>query len=795
MQQQDPIHNFLPVHTEQEAYHSEMLPGNGMSMPAPESDYLPSEASQLQELLNLLYAGRWLILAAFLVVLGATALYTYTRVPIYKADSLVLLDNRVAPDLKDALDPEARGASSRSVDTEVYVLQRSREVARRVGLRLDGYDRDPVTGNPLQLLSYGLSADGMAAVIQEQVSIFREPVEDVLRISAASVEPWEARLLADLYAEEFVDHALGRSRSRLAATRYFLENEANERNRELKQLEEQMRIFMDQHRGLTLNDGANTLLKQVTDLGALRDEIMLDIRMTEVVRRDLVDEVKAMEPRLAEQVLANVPGKIEQLQENIAEVESDLDQIYRRNPGLRGSAQAMQNDTIVRHTNEIERLKEELARLTGQYIQQVAVFGEESAGSATHSVAQYGRLRRQLAEEDLEVGQLRARLNVVNRQLASFQEQLQGLPAQTITLTQLKRSIQTTERAYLMLKEKLEDVRISEESEQGYAEIILKAEMPVYPDFPNKPRNLVLGGLLGLLLGLGLAVARQQIYRNTVQSPEDIQKMSYPLIGVVPSMKDFIRQKYRGVQLVEHNGYLNDSCLISLQPPSSFVVDAYRRMRYNIHGVFGEGIVQTLLVTSPNPGEGKSITALNLAIASAQAGKRTVVIDTDLRRPSIHTKLGIDSEPGFTEMIAQRRLRFRKALSQVDNLYVLTAGRPAENSGEVISSKEMPQFVEELKRLFDMVILDSPPYMLVSDPLMLSALCDGTVIVASAGKTNVDEIHQGMHELQKIGGQVLGIVLNEFDPAGQFVGSTRYKHYSYTNHYTYHQQADTLLQP
>ncbi len=795
MQYQESDQNYLPVYSDTGDYESDMLPGNGMPLPPYTPEHL-QEDSQLKELLDLLYAGKWLILGSFLTIFVATAIYTYMQVPLYKAHSLVLLDNRLAPDLKDALDagPDSRGSASRSVDTEVYVLQRSLGVSRRVSSRLEEIGVDPVTGNPLSLLSYGLPVDQLASVVKHRIEVNREPVEDVLRISAASVEPGEARLLADLYAEEFVEHALGRSRSRLAATRFFLENEAGKRRRELESLEEEMRRFMDSNRGLTLNAGTATLVSQVADLEAKRDEARLEIRMKDVLRDDLLEEIQTMQPRLFEQISENVPAKIERVQDDIAEVEDILDLIYRKNPLLRDSPEAANNEEIRGHLNELSRLRNTLQELTSQYIEQIEVFGSESAVNPGENLREFGRLRRQLLEEDQERERLVARMGIVNGQLSTFQTQLQGLPAQTIKLTQLERSIRTTERAYLLLNEKLEDVRISEESEQGYAEIILKAELPFSPEFPNKPKNLILGGLIGLLIGLGLAVIRQQFYKNIVMTPEDLKKQGFSTVGVIPSMRDYIKDQYQGVKLVEHNGYLNDSCLISLQPPSSFVTDAYRRFRFNIQRVHGEGVPQAVLVTSPNPGEGKSITALNLAIASAQAGKRTVILDTDLRRPSVHEKLGIESDPGFPEMIKDRRLQFRRALGHIENLYVLTAGRATENSGEVMSSKEMPQLIQELKRLFDMVILDSPPFMLVSDPLMLSTMCDGTVIVACAGKTKQEDLHQGLHELQKVGGSVLGVLLNEFNPTGLHGSRTKYKYYRYTNHYSYQKEADALLQ-
>ncbi len=750
------------------------------------------EPNQIQELVKLLYRGRWLIAIAFILVFGGTAIYTMMQVPVYRAYSTVLLDQRLAPDLKDALkESSVQGGASRSVETEIFVVQQSLAVARQVAERLIQLEEDPVTGNAISLLSMSGNTEQLAYLVQRNVSIYPEIVPDILSITATSFEPGEARLLANLYSEEFVNHALGRSRSRLAGTRAFLENEVAERHSELQALEERMRQFMSQNKGVSLNASTSALVQQVTELEAMRDEVYLEERLKQLSIDNLNRELIQMEPHLAQRVSNNLPGEVKRIQSEIAGIESELAQIYRQDPGLRGSDEAAQSQIIQNFEHERTVLQQELGALSDAYIEEVIAFGDAGlAKEQDGGLSVFAELRRNLAREELEMSRLQARKAVVEKQLMGQQASLTNLPAQMIALSQLQRSLQTTERAYLSLRDKLGEVRISEESEQGYAELIRLADMPYRPEYPDKPKNLILGGLVGLLMGLGLAIGRQQISKDIVFTPEDIQKHGHDVIGVIPNMAETIRQQYGNNRQIMHNGYCQDACLISHQPASSFIVDAYRRLRFGVQQVSS---VQTILVTSPNPGEGKSITALNLGIASAQSGRRTLIVDTDLRRPSLHKKLGIDSRPGFIKMINERRLQFRKAIESQDHLHVLTAGPPDANAAELLSSDEMPAFIDELKRLFDVIIFDSPPYMLVSDAVVLSTLCEGTIVVTAAGQTKGYELAQGMRDFKNAGSRVLGTVLNAFDPAEVYGSRMKYKYYRDLSNYAYEEPSKALL--
>jgi capsular exopolysaccharide synthesis family protein len=183
------------------------------------------------------------------------------------------------------------------------------------------------------------------------------------------------------------------------------------------------------------------------------------------------------------------------------------------------------------------------------------------------------------------------------------------------------------------------------------------------------------------------------------------------------------------------------------------------------------------MITSPKAGAGKSTTSLNLAFTTAQAGKRTLVVDADLRRPSLHDKLGLPEGPSLLELLSEDESRWdsERFFTGFENLYVIT-GIPVSQPAELLGSRKMIDLVERFRSEFDIVIFDTPPVLGAVDPVLLSRQCDGVIVVASADGTDMDSLKQSIDELRSVGANVLGTVLNRFDPSSM---------YGYRNTYGY----------
>ncbi|WP_338470967.1 CpsD/CapB family tyrosine-protein kinase [Niallia sp. XMNu-256] len=201
--------------------------------------------------------------------------------------------------------------------------------------------------------------------------------------------------------------------------------------------------------------------------------------------------------------------------------------------------------------------------------------------------------------------------------------------------------------------------------------------------------------------------------------------------------------------------------LITHQNPKSPISEQYRTIRTNIQFSSVDREIKTVVVTSSGPGEGKSTTIANLAVVFAQQGKKVLLIDSDLRKPTVHYTFNCTNTFGLTNVLTkQSKLQDVIKESMEDNLFILTSGPVPPNPAELLGSKAMGQLIEEVEGKFDIIFFDSPPLLAVTDAQILASKCDGTILVVSSGKTETDQVVKAKELLHAANSHILGVVLN-----------------------------------
>jgi Mrp family chromosome partitioning ATPase len=292
---------------------------------------------------------------------------------------------------------------------------------------------------------------------------------------------------------------------------------------------------------------------------------------------------------------------------------------------------------------------------------------------------------------------------------------------------------------------------------------------------------------------------------NRIYKPDQLRDHGIKEIGVIPNIEPLIKEDYQGRLFLEQDGHRFATSLVTLVNPIAAATEAYRHVRTNIQFNHPETDIQTLLVASPGIMEGKSTTAANLAIVMAQAGRRTLLIDADLRRPRQHRIFGLKREAGLVEVLANGTDFDPEAWKiYVDNLYVLTAGRTYSptnvavqgeedeegrvgliaNPAELLGSEQMHQVLDTLREMFDMIIIDTPPVLAATDAALLSTQCDAAIVVARAGKTKDGELEFALESFNDVGANVLGVLLNAFDINMAYGLKYRYQHYTRYGRYS-----------
>ncbi len=395
---------------------------------------------------------------------------------------------------------------------------------------------------------------------------------------------------------------------------------------------------------------------------------------------------------------------------------------------------------------------------------------------------QWQSIRKELASSEAEMNMKRARLDAFKRAIITYRENHPKLGQEEFELTQIDNLLARYIATHQRLSERLEDATIQLESKSGGLKLVDDAQLPTEP-VPRKDMVFYAVSLLvGLVFGIGLSILRE-FMDDTVKSPDDVEKMlGLTLLGTIPHInpkksdievkrtftkgkKQQIRNKYPGLMMGPQN-------------EESVVAESYRSLRTNIVFSSPDKAIQTLLITSSGPGEGKSLTMANTALSFAQQGEPTLVIDTDLRRPVNHHLFGLDRGPGFGELFAGTN-----TLDEVcrnlpgTNLQVMTAGAYMPNPAELLGSKKMDTFLDELKKRFRYILFDTPPVIAVTDAAILATKLDGVVLVIRANKTSIAVSSRTLQALRNVNARMLGCILNDVDITKGYSSYGYYKHY------------------
>jgi capsular exopolysaccharide synthesis family protein len=340
---------------------------------------------------------------------------------------------------------------------------------------------------------------------------------------------------------------------------------------------------------------------------------------------------------------------------------------------------------------------------------------------------------------------------------------------------------------------RLTETNVSDDVPVSNIQITERGETPLYPSSPQMARNIVVAAFFGLFLGVGLAFFVEYL-DSSIRTPEEVwQALSLPTFGAVPNLKALRNKIYGYGRLpkhspIEHLAHTGVTKGISFTKevmlahhPFSVISESYRTIRSALLLSQAEKPPQVLLFTSACPGEGKTVTALNLAIALAQDDHSVLLIDADLRKGRCHKLMHVKNHRGLTEVLTGA-LSFERSIHKtaVDGLSFISRGALPPSPPDLLGSRKMREVVDVLREGFDFILIDSPPLMGISDAAVLSGLSDGVLLVVCSQKTSAATAGRALERLEAVRAHVLGVVLNRVDFKNPYFVDYRY-HYS--SHY------------
>jgi polysaccharide biosynthesis transport protein len=375
-------------------------------------------------------------------------------------------------------------------------------------------------------------------------------------------------------------------------------------------------------------------------------------------------------------------------------------------------------------------------------------------------VARLPVLETQVQTRAARVADLKAAADALEREQ-------RALPALSRQYSRLLLDKEANEKMYTLLRQKQKETEISRISQLGNAEVVEIAIPRPVPVWPRPRQNLAFALAFGLMLGIAGAFLFEFL-DDSLATPEDIERyLHLPTLGSIPMIKDPAHR------------------LLTRVSPRSGLAEGYRMIRSSVSFSSVDAPLHTIMVTSAGPGEGKSMMAANLAIVHAQKGIRVLLVDCDLRRPCQQKLFKLSSAVGFTNLVVGSAAVDEATQGVgIDNLRVISSGPLPPNPAEMLDSARSRQVMEELTHHADLVIFDTPPCAVLSDPVVLSTLVDGVLLVIESGETNRNAAAQAVYHLAAAKANLLGAILNKVDVRREGYHSYYYYQHHYGSYYT-----------
>ncbi len=702
----------------------------------------------LDQLFSVMRKRRHVIVGVFAVVVLVTVAYTLRATPIYAAQTSVVIESlspRVLSGVEEVvpLGTESFWSSHEFYETEYKILQSS-AIAERVVQKL-GLDHDlkflglaalADKGDP-EALKRALAAAHPAEILLGKLTV--TPVRDskMVVIQYKDSDPHRAAELAATHAQAYIEYNLERRLSGTKTATIWLS--------------EQLGDLKDK---LQLSEVALYDFKRDNQILAQSIEDRTDY-LNKVIEADSAAMLQAQNKRISAQ------AKIE-------EVERAKDDVKLKE----ALPDVIQNQTI----QELRRVE---LGLTKDMVQLEQRYGDKYPKLA-ETRGQLQNVREEINREmDKVLAAVQAdyRINWATEKKLSAEvdkaaREALELNRKSIEYNKLKRDTDDNGRLYGVVMNRLKEADLTGLLRTNNVRVIDEAKVQETPISPRTTMNILLALIIGLVLGVASAFGLDYL-DNTVKNEADFTELlGMTFLGPVPN---FTRP--RGEKPVTDE---RDRDLYVFTHQSSQVAECTRSIRTNITFMGADHPIKRLLVVSAKPDEGKTTMAINLATTTALSGVKTVLVDTDLRRPRLHRVFGFGSELGLSSvLLGERPLSEVLKQTLIPNLDLLPCGPLPPSPAELLHTEKFRALVEALSERYDRIIFDSPPMAAVTDAAILASICEGVVVVVKAGKTPRDLVRNTLRQLKSANARVLGGVLNEVD----FESRQYSYYYAYYRHY------------
>jgi polysaccharide biosynthesis transport protein len=708
---------------------------------------------EIQKYLQIAYRRKWIALTVFSSVVVVSVLYTIFATPLYEATGQLLLKrNRSSTgDIGEKLGQfEALGSQSSPLSTEIEVIKSmpiSKKTIAELGLK-------DAKGNDI---SYAAFIGALRIKNTRQT--------DILEVVYRDSNPAKAASIVNKLFEIYIQNDITNNRQEAQSARVFIEKQLPQVEEVVKQAELALRQFKESNQVIDLGSEAKSAVDTISNIRNQASAVQTELSSTTVESKNL-QTTMGLNADVA--FLWSSPS--------IQQVLQELQQTGQK-IALERTRYRDENPVIIDLTQKQLSLTNLLEQRVGQ---EMATKLQDRTKMTQVGSNQQDLINTFVKLETQRLGLIAKSENLSNL-LATYQDRSAILPKLEQQQRALERKLKVAQSTYETLLARLQTVRIAENQTVGNVRVLAPAVVPSLGEqvFPRRNLNVSIGILFGLVLA-GVVVSILETLDRSIKTIDEIRDLSgYPIMGIIPDFNYSNSRKNRK-DLPSSAIAATNSQLIVRDAPRSPITESFRILQTNLQFSNSDNTLKVIVVTSSVPQEGKSTIAANLALTMADLGKKVLLIDVDMRKPSQHKIWQLDNKQGLSNVLTDQTTLAAAKISLGENIDIVTSGPIPPNPVTLIQSKRMAELVETASNYYDLVILDSPPVTVAADASILGKVGNGVLLVVRPEVADSGSFGYTKRVLEQSEQNVFGLVINGITPENN---SYSYNYYYYMSSY------------
>ncbi|HEY9692526.1 MAG TPA: polysaccharide biosynthesis tyrosine autokinase [Oculatellaceae cyanobacterium] len=698
------------------------------------------EDLNLRRLLTVMRRRALIIASVASVVTAAVVFQTLRQTPIYEGRFQVLVEPVTAQSklakLTELAGADADPGATLDYETQIEVL-RSTKLMSPIVAQINTTYPD---------VSYDSLIRG------NQLGISRLQETKILEISYRDPDPKKVKFVLEQVAGGYLRYSLDEQQSSVIQGTRFVEGQLPVLRQRVDKLQTQLQVFRQQNNLLDPQTQAQDMSSRMSSVDQQRLDTQVKLNETRTLYTNLQNQLGlAPSQAIASTALSEAPGYqnlLNQLQQVETKIAIELSRFTEESP----TVQALRDQ----QRNLLPLLGQEARKVLGRNVSSPSV--EQTSPNSIRL-----GLTQQLVEATNQIRVLEVRYAAISQAQALLAQQVQQLPVIARQYTDLDRELRVATESLNRFLGVRETLQIEASQKALPWQLILPPKQPNFPIPLNTERNIVLGAIAGMLLGIGAALFAERL-DNVFHTPDEIKDATrLPLIGVIPFNKQLKQiQPAAEIALKTSDRTSRNNSSQAKWYNSSPFLESFRSLQTNLRFLGSDQPIHSIVISSTSPSDGKSTVSTNLAQAAAAMGQRVLLVDADMRRPQVHNVLGLENHEGLSDVISTE-VNPKEVIQQLpmwEHLYVLTAGQMPPDPTRLLSSKKMLSLMEEFKSQFDLIIYDTPPILGLADGRILSVHTDGIVVVVGLGRTDRSMLMEALDGLKISNAPILGVVAN-----------------------------------